>query len=90
MIEKTSYEITFGAEGVAKLSCEIAEKVRLRITYAGADIEATFPNKEEALEFMEAFEKGYAKRYPPLSQVSMLAEKFGAVKKKVPARVKAA
>lgn len=90
MKESTVYELVFGAEGVAKLSCEVADTVTIRIVYASADIEATFPTKEEAIEFLEAFEKAYVKRYPLLAQVSELAKKLGAVKKKVPARIKAA
>jgi len=88
--EITSYELTFGAEGVANLRVEVGEEITVRIAYAGAQSLSTFPDKDMAIEWLKGFQAAYSKAYPLLSGIDGILEKLGGAQKKAAARVRAA
>lgn len=83
--ESVSYKLVFGQEGQASLEVTVADKIAVRIAYAGCETVSTFPTKDETIEHLEAFEKAYKSRYP-LLQVAELTAKLGKKVEKPAAR----
>ena len=86
MIEITSYELTFGQEGVAHLQVEVGKEITVRIHWAGAQSLSTFPTKDMAIEWLKSFQAAYKTRYPLLSGVDEIVEKLGGGLKDTKAR----